>query len=65
MTQYGVTALNKDHAIVCGLCLVLDHLLGSEHGNITLKEYLGVCAAESIPTTKAPQLSIFSIFIVA
>ncbi|MEE8339505.1 MAG: hypothetical protein V3R56_05130 [Xanthomonadales bacterium] len=29
MTQYGVTALNKDQAIVCGLCLVLDHLLSS------------------------------------
>jgi hypothetical protein len=39
MTQYGVTALNKDRAIVCGLCLVLDHLLNSEHANITLKEY--------------------------
>ena len=39
MTQYGVTALNKDQAIVCGLCLVLDHLLNSEHGNITFKEY--------------------------
>ncbi len=39
MTQYGVTALNKDQAIVCGLCLVLNHLLNSEHGNITLKEY--------------------------
>ncbi len=39
MIQYGVTALNKDRAIVCGLCLVLDHLDSSEHVNITLKEY--------------------------
>ncbi len=36
MIQYGVTALNKDWAIVCGLCLVLDHLDSSEHVNITL-----------------------------
>jgi hypothetical protein len=39
MTQYGVTALNKDYAIVCGLCLVLGHLLSSEHVNITLEGY--------------------------
>ena len=39
MTQYGVKALNKDQAIVCGLCLVLDHLLSSEHVNITLEGY--------------------------
>ena len=39
MIQYGVTALDKDRAIVCGLCLVLDHLDSSEHVNITLKEY--------------------------
>jgi len=25
--------------LVYSLCLVLDHLLSSEHGNITLKEY--------------------------
>ena len=41
MIQYGVTALNKDWAIVYGLCLVLDHLDSSEHDNITLKEYQG------------------------
>ena len=41
MIQYGVTALDKDRAIVCGLCLVLDHLDSSEHVNITLKEYPG------------------------
>ena len=39
MNQYGVTDLDKDGAIVRALCLVLDHLLSSEHGNITLKEY--------------------------
>ncbi len=39
MIQFGVTALDKDRAIVCGLCLVLDHLDSSEHVNITLKEY--------------------------
>jgi hypothetical protein len=33
------TFRRQGHAIVCGLCLVLDHLLSSEHGNITLKEY--------------------------
>ena len=39
MNQYGVTDLDKDDATVRALCLVLDHLLSSEHGNITLKEY--------------------------
>ena len=37
--QYGVTALEKGLAIPGGLCLVLDYLGSSEHGNITLKEY--------------------------
>ena len=39
MVQYGVAALEKDPAILCGLRLVLDHLGGSESVNITLKEY--------------------------
>ena len=38
--QYGVTVLNKDSAIVCELCLVLNHMLSSEYGNISLEEHL-------------------------
>ena len=40
MIQYGVTALEKDPAILCGLRLVLNHPGGSEPINITLAEYL-------------------------
>ena len=40
MIQYGVTVLDKDWAIVCDPCLVLDQLLSSEHDNITLEEYV-------------------------
>jgi hypothetical protein len=40
MIQYGVTVLDKDPAIVCGPCLVLNHLLSSEHDNITLEGYV-------------------------
>ena len=40
MSQYGVTALKKDWAILCGLCLVLEHLGTSEPAIIMLKEYL-------------------------
>ena len=39
MSQYCVTALKKDWAILCGLRLVLEHLGTSEHVIITLKEY--------------------------
>ena len=39
MIQYGVTALEKEPAIPCGLCLVLDHLDSSEPVNIMLQEY--------------------------
>ena len=41
MSQYGVTALKKDWAILCGLCLVLEHLGTSEPAIIMLKEALG------------------------
>jgi putative IMPACT (imprinted ancient) family translation regulator len=39
MSQYCVTALKKDRAILCGLCLVLEHLGASEPAIIMLKEY--------------------------
>ena len=39
MSQYCVTALKKDQAILCGLRLVLEHLGTSEPAIITLKEY--------------------------
>jgi len=39
MSQYCVTALKKDQAILCGLRLVLEHLGASEPAIITLKEY--------------------------
>jgi len=39
MSQYCVTALKKDWAILCGLRLVLEHLGTSESAIITLKEY--------------------------
>ena len=38
MSQYCVTALKKDWAILCGLRLVLEHLGASEPAIITLKE---------------------------
>ena len=41
MIQYGVTALEKDPAILCGLRLVLNHPSGSECSNITLQENWG------------------------
>ena len=40
MMQYGVAALEKDLAILCGLRLVLHHLGGSESINIILQEHL-------------------------
>ena len=43
MSQYCVTALKKDWAILCGLRLVLEHLGASEPAIITLKEYFGAC----------------------
>ncbi len=39
MSQYCVTALKKDWAILCGLRLVLEHLGASEPAIITLTEY--------------------------
>jgi hypothetical protein len=39
MIQSSVTVLNKDLAIVFELCLVLNHLISSEHVNIALKEH--------------------------
>jgi len=39
MTQYRATAINKDQPLFAVCNPVLDHLLSSEHGNITLKEY--------------------------
>jgi hypothetical protein len=39
MIQYGVAALEKDPAILCGLRLVLNHLGGSESISIILQEY--------------------------
>ena len=39
MSQYCVTALKKDWAILCGLRLVLEHLGTSEPPIFTLKEY--------------------------
>jgi len=39
MIQYGVAALEKGRAILCGPRLVLDHLGSSEPVNIALKEY--------------------------
>ena len=39
MFQYGVAALEKDPAILCGLRLGLNHLGGSESINIILLEY--------------------------
>ncbi len=41
MIQYGVAALEKDPAILCGLLLVLNHLGGSEYIKIILPEYQG------------------------
>jgi hypothetical protein len=38
-SQYGVTALNKDLAIVFELRLVLAHLVCSEHANSALSEH--------------------------
>jgi len=38
MSQYCVTALKKDQAILCGLRLVLEYLGASEPAIITLKE---------------------------
>ena len=39
MSQYCVTALKKDQAILCGLRLVLEHLGTSEPAIIMLKEH--------------------------
>jgi hypothetical protein len=39
MSQYCVTALKKDQAILYGLRLVLEHLGASEPAIIMLKEY--------------------------
>ncbi len=39
MSQYGVTALKKDRAILSGLLLVYEHLGASEPAIIMLKEY--------------------------
>ena len=39
MSQYCVTALKKDWAILCGLRLVLEHLGASEPAIITLKKH--------------------------
>jgi len=39
MSQYRVTALKKDRAILCDLRLVLEHLGTSEPAIIMLKEY--------------------------
>ena len=39
MPQYGVTALKKDQAILCGLRLFLEHLDGSEPINSGLTEH--------------------------
>ena len=39
MTQYRATAINKDQPLFAVCNPVLDHLLCSEHGNITFKEY--------------------------
>ncbi len=39
MIQYGVAALEKDFAIVCGLRLVLNHPGVSESVNRVFQEY--------------------------
>jgi len=39
MSQYCVTALKKDQAILCGLRLVLEHLGSSEPINLGLTEH--------------------------
>ena len=39
MSQYCVTALKKDQAILCGLRLVLEHLGSSEPANLGLAEH--------------------------
>ena len=49
MIQYGVAALEKDPAILCGLRLVLNHLGGSESINITLPEYSDSEGRKGVP----------------
>ena len=39
MIQYGVAVLSKDAPLPADCALSWTHLLNSEHGNITLKEY--------------------------
>jgi len=46
MSQYCVTALKKDQAILCGLRLVLEHLGTSEPAIIMLKEHLEIVAGK-------------------
>jgi len=47
MSQYCVAALEKEHAILGGLRLVLEHLGTSELAVITLKEHYPLMTAAS------------------